>query len=571
MTSPMQRLAISALLLFALAVHVPALQASSVSDYKGSWEYRALELQSTMDRHAPLGTANFITTHNSYNAGVYSQNGSYIDPNQKISLHDQLQIGIRALELDVHHTFSSSGFWPWEWTFTQELKLSHANGDTGTHPNDRFFTQGLQEIKNWLNNNPNEVLILYLEDHMEGHYTKAEAEINSIIGGLVYRPSGCQPLPMDLSKAEVLAAGKQILLIGGNCATSQWANLVFNGHFSATEGLENFTPCPACTAGNKSTEYIQTHLVRIYEDSTNLSALFGDPGPPITEEDAARMTKCGIGAIGLDQVTPFDPRLTAQIWSWGENEPNNAGGEDCAEQRSDGRFNDLPCSAVRCVACQNTNTGEWFLTDGAYTWSEAAAACRSEFPGQHRPFSVPVNGYQNNRLHQLKESLGVDAVWVNYADHLQEGQWVANPKANLALGKTTRQSSTYNGSAHPWRAVDGNPNGNWAAGSVTHTNTEENAWWHVDLGSQLPLSRITVTNRSDCCGQRLSDFYIFISDAPMEDRPLADLLADSTVTRHHQVTPPAPTLLLPLTSEGRYIKIQLNGTNPLSLAEVEVY
>ena len=64
------------------------------------------------------------------------------------------------------------------------------------------------------------------------------------------------------------------------------------------------------------------------------------------------MTKCGIAAIGLDQIVPFDARLKAQIWSWAENEPNNLGGEDCAVQRNDGRFYDVSCSNLYNVACR---------------------------------------------------------------------------------------------------------------------------------------------------------------------------------------------------------------------------
>lgn len=545
--------------------------ASEVSDYKASWAHQALQHQGDIDLAAPLGRACFLTTHNSYNAGVYSQNGSYIDPNQQISIYDQLEIGIRAIELDVHHTFSSSGFWPWEWTFTQELKLSHANGDTGTHPNDRFFTQGLQEVKNWLNSNPNEVLIIYIEDHMEGHYDKAISEMNGIIGNLVFKPNGCRSLPMDLSKADVLASGKQILLVGGNCATTNWSNYVFNGHFSATESLENFTPYPVCTAGSRDTDYIQNHLVRIYEDSTVLSSMFGDPGPPITATDAAEMAECGIGAIGLDQVVPFDSRLQAQIWSWGENEPNNAGGEDCAVQRGDGRFNDLPCSLYRRVACQDPVSREWTITDGSYTWVEAASACSDEFPGEGLDFGVPVNGYENAELRDLKTDMVVDSVWLNYSDRLNEGQWVANTQANLALGKETLQSSTYGGYAFASRAVDGNPNGNWGGGSVTHTNNDANAWWQVDLGVQAVLSEIRLTNRTDCCSYRLSDFYVFVSETPIHNRSIDDLISDPAVYKIYQAGMPASTLNLPVAVQGRYVKVQLDGANFLSLAEVQVF
>ncbi len=396
---------------------------SDVSDYKESWEYKALALQSKIDLYAPLGEASFVTTHNSFNAGVYSRNGSYADPNQKLSLYDQLEIGVRAVELDVHYTFSSSGLWPWQWKFGQKLKLSHGRGDWGTHPNDRLLSEGLAEIRSWLNQNPDEVVIVYMEDQLEGRYDKAISELDRHVGDLVYKPSGCQSLPMDLTKAEVLDAGKQLLLIGGNCATSAWANTVFYGHFSSTEDLDRFEPYPECRVGDRGADYLQTHLVRVYEDSTRLSAFFGDPGPRISAGDAAEMTQCGIGAIGLDQVVPFDARLRAQIWSWGQNEPNNVGGEDCAVQRGDGRFNDISCNRLRHVACRDPETRAWYITAGTYRWAEATGAVEEEFPGQELVFDVPKSGYENAQLHGLKRTLGISEVWLNYSDRDVEGQW----------------------------------------------------------------------------------------------------------------------------------------------------
>ena len=56
---------------------------------------------------------------------------------------------------------------------------------------------------------------------------------------------------------------------------------------------------------------------------------------------------------------------------------------------------------------------------------------------------------------------------------------------NLAQGRTATQSSTLAG--YPTdaasAAVDGNTDGNFFDGSVTHTNADTNAWWQVDLGS----------------------------------------------------------------------------------------
>ena len=53
--------------------------------------------------------------------------------------------------------------------------------------------------------------------------------------------------------------------------------------------------------------------------------------------------------------------------------------------------------------------------------------CSSETGGEYR-FSVPTNGYDNQRLVEAKSYLGVGNVWLNYSDRLTEGQWLpGNP------------------------------------------------------------------------------------------------------------------------------------------------
>ena len=141
---------------------------------------------------------------------------------------------------------------------------------------------------------------------------------------------------------------------------------------------------------------------------------------------------------------------------------------------------------------------------------------------------------------------------------------------NLAQNKAATQSSTaYDGA--PTRAVDGNTNGNWSGSSLTHTDYQSNAWWQVDLGAVANLAQITLWNRTDCCAERLSNFYLFVSTTDMAGRSYSDLLNDSSVWRQH--TPgQAPTqLTIPAAVNGRYVRVQLAGGNYLSLAEVQVW
>lgn len=141
---------------------------------------------------------------------------------------------------------------------------------------------------------------------------------------------------------------------------------------------------------------------------------------------------------------------------------------------------------------------------------------------------------------------------------------------NLALKKSATQIST-NPGGEAYRAVDGNTDGVWANGSVAHTNIESQAWWQVDLGSVRAIQNIKVWNREEA-PERTSDFYVFVSDEPFKS---TDLEATKS-----QVGPGGsfftagscgrPTELA-MKKTGRYVRVQLSGTNYLQLAEVEVF
>ncbi len=82
---------------------------------------------------------------------------------------------------------------------------------------------------------------------------------------------------------------------------------------------------------------------------------------------------------------------------------------------------------------------------------------------------------------------------------------------SIAVGGVARQSSEASGGA-PGRAVDGDTNGTYTSGSVTHTTAQRDAWWEVDLGELRLIDRIVVWNRTDCCDERLRAFTIQLLD-----------------------------------------------------------
>jgi len=83
------------------------------------------------------------------------------------------------------------------------------------------------------------------------------------------------------------------------------------------------------------------------------------------------------------------------------------------------------------------------------------------------------------------------------------------PQTNVALYKHARQSSKQ-GSGTADRAVDGNSNSHYGDKSCTHTKSESKAWWEVDFGRIYNITGVEITNRGDCCAERLSNFSVLI-------------------------------------------------------------
>ena len=142
---------------------------------------------------------------------------------------------------------------------------------------------------------------------------------------------------------------------------------------------------------------------------------------------------------------------------------------------------------------------------------------------------------------------------------------------DLVAVQTATQSSTYLGNVGASAAVDGNTDGDYRDDSVSHTNDDANAWWQVDLGASSIIHMIKIWNRTDCCSGRLNDFWVFVSDTPFNAGDTPSTLQNRPGTwGSHQTTLPNPSTVIDTGGvQGRYIRVQLSGTNYLALAEVQ--
>ncbi|MEO1624168.1 MAG: PA14 domain-containing protein [Bacteroidota bacterium] len=176
----------------------------------------------------------------------------------------------------------------------------------------------------------------------------------------------------------------------------------------------------------------------------------------------------------------------------------------------------------------------------------------------------------DDRLAPLDFSESEDAIAFDLL--VDEGEENCANLNNVALNGTAKQSSAYNGGgAEASLAIDGNTSGNWFADfSVASTSWEEQAYWEVNLGASFLIEDVNIWNRTDCCTDGLSDYYILISEQPFVSDNLSEALAQSGVVSIHQKEIAEAPSIIPMDVKGRYVRIQNRATGFMALAEVEI-
>lgn len=164
------------------------------------------------------------------------------------------------------------------------------------------------------------------------------------------------------------------------------------------------------------------------------------------------------------------------------------------------------------------------------------------------------------------------ATWTGTPPSATPAATVTPGGSNYCQGATATQSSTAFGGLAS-RAVDGNTDGDWANSSVSHTGDDNNAWWEVDLGTARAVNAIQLWNRTDCCGYRASQYYVFVKETAFIGTNPSELTTEDGVTWWYE-WPAAdrPTLIAPVGLDVRYIRVQLSSLGvALHLAEVECF
>ncbi|XP_059827277.1 uncharacterized protein LOC132394946 [Hypanus sabinus] len=145
-----------------------------------------------------------------------------------------------------------------------------------------------------------------------------------------------------------------------------------------------------------------------------------------------------------------------------------------------------------------------------------------------------------------------------------ELELICRPTVNLASSGTAIQSSTdENGEAA--RAIDGSKSADANERSCTRTTSSINPWWMLDLGSTYIVATVRITNRQDCCSERLVGSEVRIKTV-QKINPSSDKLCGTVRTTSSSFSFSCHYFM------GRYLLISILDFNRiLSLCEVEVF
>lgn len=390
-----------------------------------AWVKRSLALQYELGSDVGFRNAPWIGTHNSYNSQAeMGPTLSAQDSNQQIPIVDQLDEGMRSIEIDVHWFAKAE-------EGGRAPVVCHARPASEGHAGctvEKPLGPVLDDVAAWLRANPDEVVMLYLESHLEnteGHDRAADV-VEQKLGDLLFRPPAseaagqCSELPLRLSRDRIRAASAQVFIVS-NCGPSQrWGSVVFTWERHEESRPFGFQDFPYCGPDYSREDY-ERKLIRYYEDATQLTQHAGTPDDGIDINTAAAMSRCGVDLVHLDMLDHDDPRLLGLVWSWAPGEPS---GGRCSVQRvgrsiPDGRWKSRRCPGRRHAACRSKD-GRWAITPEPIRFRDARDTCRSKRKAR---FAVPRTGYEEQLLRLAMERNDIRGVWLGQ-ERERGGRWV---------------------------------------------------------------------------------------------------------------------------------------------------
>ncbi|XP_036395444.1 uncharacterized protein LOC118785025 [Megalops cyprinoides] len=267
--------------------------------------------------------------------------------------------------------------------------------------------------------------------------------------------------------------------------------------------------------------------------------------------------------------------------------------EDCCSERINGaeirignslknNGNDNPvCAVIPYIPAGQTRTYQCHGIEGRYiniilpgrekfltlceveiysTAIDDGHACKRDFT------SPQVFSWLNKAISILGEEMTLIKGLGSYLSQFMDGTSGGSPEENVALRGIAEQSSQFDHLTHAENAIDGLRNANYSSGSCTHTELQTDPWWRVDLRRKYRVTSVTITNREDCCHERINGAEIRIGNSLENNgnnNPVCAVV--SAIPAGESVTFECNEM------EGRYVNVIRPGCYKfLTLCELEV-
>jgi Bacterial Ig-like domain (group 3)/Divergent InlB B-repeat domain len=360
----------------------------------------------------PINWITSLNAHNAYN----NKDDGYLIPDQKYSMTDLLNWGVRSLELDVH------------WVYGQALVCHGATNHVGCATWDRLYAYAIREIGEWLDENPGEIIQIDFEDRAnDAPDDVINNPIKKWLGNKVWTTTntnypygnvpGTSALAFWPTPRQMAGAGKQVIITSSNTHNG---NYIFPSQEGGIDDAVGAADLGACRGGAglwyQHSSGDPRHWSRVYEGRA-----LGDDLDFLFEPEVIQATQCGVGIISLGWLNAlgdasggysrqgYDGRRDAMIWSWAEGEDDSHGplallrgsDERWVARLNNGETHQFACFLKRDVDPLHPGTIldpttyadpdglHWYITKASGAWPTGNNICRSETGGQY-VFGAPL-------------------------------------------------------------------------------------------------------------------------------------------------------------------------------------
>ena len=332
------------------------------------WLQFALKTQRELQIDVPVDHIQVLGAHNSYNnrASGYGDLDDCHWPlrtddvcislaNQEFSFTDQLNMGVRNLEIDL-------------WDCFGKIRMSHGNMEmkVGCLPWDKEFTEGMKEISDWTHKseNRNEIIEIFFDDHTtESADWPINHAIKKCFGDKVLTPADLKLKFSDRwpSIRKMRQLKKTVIFIDENNHSGRYLHKHF---WSKSFTVNNISPLLInCSAVEDKKE-----TVRVYSDSTVYGPLWNGVKQQGTIMDFKKYLLCGVSFPSADQIN--SELMKTAVFTWAEGEPKHPINESsCTVLSSEGRWQLAECQEdhhFACVSKLNENIWDVSLGKGKY-------------------------------------------------------------------------------------------------------------------------------------------------------------------------------------------------------------